>query len=454
MPNKKVMSESMLDKTFLRFSAFIQVELGIKMPLSKKAMLQARLQKRLQALRIETFEEYYEYVFSPQGIQDELPHLIDVITTNKTDFFREPQHFDYLTQAILATLLNGNDSGSGKHLKVWCAGCSTGEEAYTLAMVLNEFAEQHPEFRYSILATDISARVLEQGTLGVYHQEKVASIPLKLRKKYLLQSKDSDQQLVRIVPELRAKVDFQRSNLNAQEFRIRENRDIIFCRNVIIYFDRATQQTILKQLCRHLKPGGYLFTGASETLNGLNLPLTPVVHTVYQKASIFGEKPELSVITLKPAEMYVGTTPAVVSTILGSCVAVTMFNRRLGVAAICHALLPHPGDNEPCGANYVESRKYVTCVIPEMAEKMRQYGIHPREIEVNLFGGTDTFSQRTGPASGHPVGRLNVKTALKVLEAEQLRLKTSHVGGVRGRKILFHTHTGEVLLKRLKNISD
>ena len=191
----EIIFDTMPDKTFLRFSAFIRAEMGIEMSLAKKTMLQARLQKRLQVLGMKTFDEYYEYVFNPQGGHAELSHMIDAITINTTDFFREPQQFEYLTQAILPAFLKDSDMGAGKQVKVWCAGCSTGEEPYTLAMVLNEFAEQHPDFQYEIVATDISTRVIEEGKFGVYHREKMEPIPLELREKYLLQSKDKNQQL-------------------------------------------------------------------------------------------------------------------------------------------------------------------------------------------------------------------------------------------------------------------
>jgi len=450
--DREIITGTMSDETFSRFSAFIRSELGIKMSTSKKTMLQARLQKRLRVLQINTFDEYYEYVFSPQGISDELPHMIDVITTNKTEFFREPQHFEHLTQAILPAFLDGSETGIGKRLKVWCAGCSSGEEPYTLAIVLNEFAKHHYGFQYSIIATDISTRVLEKGKLGIYTREKIVSIPMELWEEYLLQGKDRKQQLVRIVPELRAKVTFRRLNLNAKEFKMRKNLDIIFCRNVIIYFDRITQQAILKRLCDHLKPGGYLFLGHPEALSGLYLPLTPVIHAVYQKTEMIAEEKKLSVITLNPAELHVSTTPVIVRTVLGSCVAVTMFNRHRRIAAICHALLPHPNNNEPDTANYVENRRYVTCVIPEMVRTMRRHDILPQEIEVKVFGGSDTLGRSAGQESDHPVGRLNVKAVMEMLEAERLSLKTSDVGGTRGRKILFYTHTGEVLLKRLRDV--
>ncbi|MCP4108461.1 MAG: protein-glutamate O-methyltransferase [Desulfobacteraceae bacterium] len=271
---------TMSAKTFSRFSAFIKTEIGINMPDAKKTMLQARLQKRLRKLGIKTFEEYYDYVFSPAGVEKELANMIDVITTNKTDFFREPQHFDYLVQTVLPELISTR--GMKKKAMVWSAGCSSGEEVYTLAMVLSEFSYKFPGFQYSILGTDISTKVLKEAVVGIYDHEKVEPVPLTLRKKYLLRSKDKEKQLVRIAPELRSLVSFRRVNFMENDLGIREAVDIIFCRNVLIYFDRPTQEKVLNRLCRYLKPGGYMFMGHSETLSGLNVSLIPACSTVYK----------------------------------------------------------------------------------------------------------------------------------------------------------------------------
>lgn len=237
-----------------------------------------------------------------------------------------------------------------------------------------------------------------------------------------------------------------------KNFGLREPMDIIFCRNVIIYFDRPTQEAVLDRICSYLSPGGYLFTGHSETLNGMTLPLIPVSHTVYQQADVTNRTPELAVIYLKPAELCITDKPSIVRTVLGSCLAVTMFNHRLGVSAICHALLPEPDPKEPRSNNFSERLKYVNSVIPEMLSRMRDYGITPNEIEVKIFGGANMLnSQIEQQNKNQPVGKLNVKTALKVIEAEGLRVSVSDVGGTLGRKIFFYTHSGEVLLKRLKS---
>lgn len=271
------------DRTFQQLSEFISSELGIKMPTAKRTMLQGRLVKRLRLLKMNSFEAYCQYIFSPEGKAGELAQMLDAVTTNKTDFFRDPRHFDILTQTVLPELVSLRGRGFRRKFNLWSAGCSTGAEPYTLAMVLHEFARSCDQFDFRILATDISTRVLAKVREAIYTENEAKPIPLVLKKKYLLRSKNRDQGLVRLVPEIRGKVVFHRLNFMNQDYAITDTMDVVFCRNVIIYFDRATQQQVLSRLCRHLRPGGYLFMGHSETLNGFHLPLRQVITTVYRK---------------------------------------------------------------------------------------------------------------------------------------------------------------------------
>jgi len=271
------------DNEFRKLGEYIHTRYGIKMPPVKRTMLEARLQKRLRVLGMNSFSEYSKYVFSPEGAESELFHMIDMVTTNKTDFFREPQHFDYLVNSALPEIGASWGAGIRRTLKVWSAGCSSGEEPYTLAIVLSEYAEKHQGFSFEILGSDISTRVLEKASTGIYQESKVDPVPMNLKKKYLLRSKDRTKKEVRIVPALRNLVHFRRINFMDEDFGMRERMDIIFCRNVIIYFDRPTQEKLLNRLASHLVDGGFIFMGHSETLSGLNVPLRPVVPTVYRK---------------------------------------------------------------------------------------------------------------------------------------------------------------------------
>ena len=266
------------DKEFARLSEFIHDECGIKVTEAKRVMLEGRLQKRLRKLGLGSFATYCEYLFSPEGMENEVTFMIDEVTTNKTDFFREPAHFRFLVESVVPDLTRFR-----RKLTIWSAGCSSGEEPYTLAMVLSDYAERLPGFEFLVLATDISTNVLGKAQKAIYDEERVAPVSSEFKRKYLLRSKDKTQKTVRIVPELRSRVRFRRLNFMDGDFGFREPIDVIFCRNVIIYFDKATQERLLNRFCRHLVPGGYVFMGHSEALIDMNVPLTPVAPTVYRK---------------------------------------------------------------------------------------------------------------------------------------------------------------------------
>lgn len=279
---KPYLPATLSDREFQRFSALIYESVGIKMPPAKKTMLEARLQKRLKALGIRSFEEYGDHVFSHEGRTGEMVHLIDVVTTNKTDFFREPGHFDFMVKTALPNILQ-TKSATRDPVRIWSAGCSTGEEPYTLAMVLSEFAIGRPDFRVAITASDICTQVLQTAKTGIYPEERTDPIPLNLKKKYLMRSREKSKSLIRIAPKLRSLVNFKRINFMDDDLGIAEKMDIIFCRNVVIYFDKPTQQVLMRKFYKQLNPGGYLFIGHSETLSGLDLDFKAVASTVYRK---------------------------------------------------------------------------------------------------------------------------------------------------------------------------
>ena len=273
----------MKNKEFEQFSAFIYDKVGIKLTSAKQTMPEARLQKRLKTLGIDTFEAYRDFVFSADGHRTELIHLIDVVTTNKTDFFREPSHFDYLTKTALPAIIRSRGDCLRQPLRIWSAGCSSGEEPYTMAMVLSEFAAEHDAFRFTVLASDISTRILDTARTAVYPEDRVDAVASNFKKKYLLRSKDRSRSLVRICPQLRALITFRRINFMDEDLGVADKMDVIFCRNVVIYFDKPTQQTLMQKFHQQLRPGGYLFLGHSETLNGLDVDFKVAASTVYQK---------------------------------------------------------------------------------------------------------------------------------------------------------------------------
>jgi chemotaxis protein methyltransferase CheR len=258
---------------------FIQAHCGIRMPPGKRVMLESRLRRRLRSLRLHDFSEYCQLVLG--GDEAELAAMVDEVTTNKTEFFREPRHFEYLAATAVPAL---QQAGLPDGLRVWSAACSTGEEPWTLAMVLSEAAERTPGFRFRILATDICSGVLEEARGATYDEARVEPIPMALRRKYLLRQRDGGP-AVRVAPAVRQHLRFERVNLLEHDLRRFGSMEVIFCRNVFIYFEREVQREILLQFIRALVPGGFVFLGHAESIAGLDVPLTQVAPTVYRKAA-------------------------------------------------------------------------------------------------------------------------------------------------------------------------
>lgn len=266
---------------FNKLSSFIYNESGIKMPPVKRIMLQSRLQKRLKELKMSSFKDYCNYIFSKDGLNNEIIHMLDVVSTNKTDFYREPVHFDFLSSTILPEFVNA--SKSQRNIKIWSAGCSSGEEPYTIAIVVSEFLEKYPNFDFSILGTDISTLILQKAINAIYKDERVEGIPLDIKRKYFLKSKDRENPSVKMGAMLRSKVKFERLNFMDSSYSIYDTFDIVFCRNVLIYFDRETQEKVINKICTKLNPGGYFFLGHSESIMNMNLPLRQIKPTIFQK---------------------------------------------------------------------------------------------------------------------------------------------------------------------------
>lgn len=262
---------------FNRLAAFVTEYSGIRLPETKLTMLEGRLRRRLRATGIPTFEAYCDHVFATGRPNGEVLHLIDAVTTNKTDFFREAGHFTFLRETGLPALARAGV----RRLRGWSAACSTGAEPYSLAMIL-EADFQAPDRTWSILATDLSRSVLETARQGIYPVEHLAPVPSDLRR-FLLAPANAARGEMRIHPRLRAKVAFGRHNLMDSRYDVGEPMHVIFCRNVLIYFDRETQARVLSRLCETLAPGGYLFIGHAESIAGLDLPLRSVGNTAFQR---------------------------------------------------------------------------------------------------------------------------------------------------------------------------
>jgi chemotaxis protein methyltransferase CheR len=270
------MDYAITNKEFEQFRSLVHKESGISLNESKRSLLVSRLSKRLRALGLDSFQAYYEYLTG--GVDaDEFTQMLDSVSTNKTDFFREPKHFEFIRERILPQLQ------PVKRIRVWSSACSSGEEPYSIAMTLFDGVVAPIQWDCRILASDLSTRVLAKAASGVYEKECVRDLSPELLQRHFLKGRGASIGTVKVKPHLSNMIVFRRINLMDDRYPIRTPLDIVFCRNVMIYFDRPTQQRLLAKFFHHLKPGGYLFVGHSESLQWVRHSFRYVEPTVYQK---------------------------------------------------------------------------------------------------------------------------------------------------------------------------
>lgn len=259
-------TEILSNEEFNAIRKLVYGTIGVNLTEAKKTLTVSRLNKRLKELRINSYAKYIDFLKNNPG---EMEHLFNLITTNVTKFFREYHHFEYLEKTFLPQLEKYADAGyHKKNIRVWSAGCSTGEEPYTIAMVLNEYFSQKKSWKIKLLASDINTQTLEKAKAGIYSYKEVGDIPYGLLKKYFKLGIGENQGKFKVKEVLQRYVTFQQINLTGpQPYPINEPLDIIFCRNVFIYFDKQTQNNVLMRFYKHLKPGGILCLGHSESIS-------------------------------------------------------------------------------------------------------------------------------------------------------------------------------------------
>ncbi len=278
-----VYSQQLSETEFARVQEFMLKNLGVKLSPIKIVMVNSRLIKRLKATGIYNFKDYLDYAFSPEGKQEgELERFIDELTTHKTEFFREPEHFNFLNCTILPKFIEEKNS----FFKIWSAGCSTGEEAYTMAVVLNEFRLYNPNFNFSIFATDVSNAVVLKAVRAIYSYNSITDMDQNLLKKYFLISRDDKDKKVRVIKEMRDQVHFSILNL-VDNYPFQNNSlDVIFCRNTLIYFEDSSKKKVVHKLIEKIKPGGFLVVGLSETVSQYSAQIKQVSPSVYVKLDV------------------------------------------------------------------------------------------------------------------------------------------------------------------------
>jgi chemotaxis protein methyltransferase CheR len=273
------------DREFDLLRRLVYARTGIALGPHKRHLLRARLGRRLRALGLSSFGDYYESLAA--GGAEEMERFVNAITTNKTDFFREPHHFEYLLTTWAAAHRREGARTGRRRVRIWSASCSSGEEVYTLAMTLAEARLLPPVWDTRLLASDIDTDMLAATAEARYAMERVAPVPDELRARYFLSSRDADE--VRVRPALRQLVTVRHINLVETPWPIRTRFDVIFCRNTLIYFDRAMQRRIVESLITFLTPGGLLFLGHAESVFGLVGGLTHLGNTIHQRPAVAGD---------------------------------------------------------------------------------------------------------------------------------------------------------------------
>ena len=261
-------------------SAMVKRLCGINLHDGKKDLVKARLNKRLRYLKLRNFDQYLNYLDGDSG-QRELVAMLDALSTNLTSFFREPSHFEHLSERIIPLLLNRKNTD--KTIRIWSAGCSSGEEPYSLAIALTEAMSGVSGWDVRVLATDISTKVLAKANAGIYEENRFDTMPPQLRNRYFTHQGGRGSRQYQISPEVKNLITFGRLNL-MEAWPMKGPFDVIFCRNVMIYFDKPTQGMVVQRFEKLLRSGGTLFLGHSESLTGIDHNFKYVQPTVYQKS--------------------------------------------------------------------------------------------------------------------------------------------------------------------------
>ena len=445
---------------FSLFRDLIYKETGISLKSNKRDFVESRLRKRLRANNLGSFTDYYNLLTKkdPDGV--EMQQMINRVTTNKTHFFRELHHFQYLSEVIFPRFIEeANQNLRRKKLRVWCAASSTGEEPYSLAMTVRDSFGKLPNWDIRILASDIDTSVLNQAEAGKYTEERVADIPGATLSKHFKPGKGSDIGTYTVRPETSKLLTFRKVNLLGNEWPIRTQFDVIFIRNVLIYFDQPTQDVLMRRMAQYLKPDGKLFIGHSESLSSTADTYTRVGKTVYQhkNAAALSLQKELVEQTslrapARPAppreilkksivvgEVHASAEPTQVRTTLGSCICACLYDVENKIGGMNHFALPDGASDSRDAASFGVHAMEL------LINQIMVLGGDRRRLRAKIFGGANILRVD----GGEGIGIRNAKFVTDFLMTERIPVVAKHVGGEDGMQVLFETHTGKVKVKLL-----
>lgn len=438
------------DGEFAAIRAYLLELTGISLGDTKRDLVRSRLGKRIRHHGSVSFAEYLDTV-RRDGTGAERQEFINCLTTNKTDFFRESHHFDFVRDTLVPAIR----ATSRKRVRIWSSACSTGEEPYSLAITLADACPASDGWDVKILATDIDTAVLATAERGVYDATRVAALPREILARGFQRGRGANEGLVAVRPEIRRLVTFRQINLTTGGWPFRSKFDAIFCRNVVIYFDRPTQHRLMERFADHLDPAGYLVLGHSENLHWMSERYAPAGNTIYRpragaetavaqvvKAELANPAeprqpiPEHSIIL---GDVKAAKGPAVLKTLLGSCVSACLYDPETGVGGMNHFSLPGVAEEGV-------SARYGAHAMDLLVTEIMKNGGDRSRLRAKVFGGAKVLNVASERLN---VGRRNAEFVLTYLKAEGMQVEGHCLGGTNGLLVRFHPDTGRALAKPL-----
>ena len=478
-------SSSLRDREFEAFRKLIREVTGISLAPAKRELLRGRLSKRMRQLGLSDFAEYLRMVTDRESNPGEMAELVNCITTNKTDFLREPHHFHFLKEVAFPEIVELGTRTGTKNLRVWSAACSTGPEPYTIAMTARDFFNPLPGWDIRILASDVDSNCLKTASLARYPEHMIDCVPIEQKKRYFLRGTGDAAGQVVVKPTLRELVTFRQINFADDSWPVRSQFDVIFCRNALIYFDQEFQEQLIRRFLRHLAPHGYLILGHSENIAWMK-ELEPIGNTVYRLKSGAARpepvkpRPEpVATVSRAPAiqnrrqpepavkrapivkkspqpapappgvkkrkaivagEVYASRDPVIITTLLGSCIAVCLYDPTVQAGGMNHFLLPAANTAEAANACFGINAMEL------LINELMTIGGDRNRMVAQLFGGGSVMQ---GHLQSSRVGEQNISFVRKYLNTEGIPILEQKVGGSKAMRISMLATTGQVMAKEL-----
>lgn len=473
------------DDEFGTLREILYRETGVSLSDSKRALVCSRLARRLRHLQLSSYAGYIDYLADNDGTGGELQMLVNCLTTNKTEFLRESHHFDFLRDVVIPEARKRAESGAPRQLRIWSAACSEGDEPYTIAMTMLEHLPKNESWDVRILASDINTEVLGVAKAGEYPLDKFDPLPDDWKKKYVRRGTGNRSGLGVVCPEAKQLVTFRQINLTGQ-WPHKSMFDVIFCRNVIIYFDQPTQQRLLQRFSELLGEHSYLMLGHSESSPWLTHSFESLGKTIFKRRrstsvapplpSPARRKPPTAAAPVRPVQqqrrvmptnfrsvvrpqtglpsrnILAGQTcvlsdPGEITTVLGSCVAVCLYDPKCGIGGMNHFMLPSQSVDAGTSARYgIHAMELlITNIMKSGGERGR--------LVAKAFGGANLLQLNFG-AELSGIGQQNVKFVREFLKTEEIPLVAEKLGGVQPLRIFFQPHNGRVIVKTLQGTAE